>query len=192
MKLQSLTAAICFILAAISFGSGIAEGNELSAEMMLQGILPSGELDGRFDNTLGGAFSLTYMYTPYVGVNASINHHTLSRDRDGSDFAVWHLNLDGELAYPFMDDFRVYLLGGMGVYIWNTDRAWWTDYQSKDGANLGFNMGAGVNYRLSRDLAAILQFRRHGVELTDRDSRVYWNDASLGVRFLLDASVFQH
>ncbi|MBN1878518.1 porin family protein [bacterium] len=180
------------ILVVMSMISGTVKGAELSADLMLQGVFPTGELDRRFDTTFGGSFALTYMYSPYVGVHSSMNHHSLSRDRDGSDFSVWYLDLNGVLAYPFLTDFRGYVLGGMGVYIWNTDRAWWTDYRSKDGANLGFNFGAGVNYLLKDDIGVSIEFKRHGIELSDRDSRVYWNDLSLGVRFILDSRVFEH
>ncbi len=183
---------LIILLSGSLFLSEAARSSELSADLMLTGIQPTGELDRRFDNTLGGSFGVTYMYTPYAGVRSSLNHYSLSRDRDGSDFSIWYVDLNGELACPFLTYFRGYILAGMGIYIWNTDRAWWTDFQSKDGANLGFNYGGGVNYSFSDEIGATVQFKRHGIELTDRDSRIYWNELSLGVRFILDARVFDH
>jgi opacity protein-like surface antigen len=183
--------AITLIIIVCSTGQKVQAG-ELTGELMLQGIFPSGELNDRFQSNLGIGVGLNYMYNQNVGVHTSMNYLSLSRKSGMGNFAVWHWNLNGRVAHQFHNDFSAYILGGLGVYIWNTNRAWWIDFQSREGVNLGMNYGFGLNYHFGKDMEALLQFNRHGVELKDHDSRVYWNEISLGVRFLLDAHAFSH
>ncbi len=190
MKQQYRITGIAIILIVVVFSAGqpVLAG-DLTGELMLQGIFPSGELNDRFQNNVGIGVGLNYMYNENVGVHTSMNYLSMSRKRGMGNFAVWHWNLNGRVAHRFHDDFSAYVLGGLGVYIWNTNRAWWTDYQAKEGVNLGMNYGFGMNYHFRSDMEAVFQFNRHGVELKDHDSRVYWSEFSLGLRFLLDSRV---
>lgn len=188
----SMTGLIVSIVLAACATQVMAQESELTGDLMFHGVLPSGELDARFQSTFGVGVGLTYMYNRFAGVHASMNYLSFSRSGGLGNLAVWHMNLNGRLEHTFMNDFSVYVMGGLGLYIWSTNRAWWTDYQSKDGLNLGMNYGMGMNYRFTEEMEATLQFNRHSVELKDHNNSVYWNEISLGMRFLLDSRVFAH
>ncbi len=169
-----------------------AQESELMGDLMFHGVFPTGELDTRFEDTVGIGVGLTYKYNRYAGVNTSMNYLSFYRAHGLGNLAIWHWNLNGRLELPIIDNLSVYAMGGLGLYIWSTNRAWWTDYQSKDGANLGINYGGGISYRIGQNMEAGLQFNRHSLELKDHKSDVQWNEFSVGMRFLLDSKFLAH
>lgn len=169
-----------------------AQESELMGDLMFHGIFPTGELDTRFQDTIGIGVGLTFKYNQYAGVHTSMNYLSFHRKRGLGNLALWRWNLNGRIEYPIIDNLSVYAMGGLGLYAWSTNRAWWVDYQSKDGVNLGVNYGGGVSYRISHAVEAGLQFNRHSVELKDHKNNVYWNELTLGMRFLLDSRILSH
>lgn len=173
--------------------SGIsAHAQDLSVELMLNSNEPSDGLESRYDDEWGGGFGLTYMFNDYVGVRGSANYVKFTAGSDGMDFGIIRCNLNGMLAYPFANRFRVFACGGMGLYLWDADRVWWTDTGAEDGADLGYNWEFGLDCTIWRDIDAVASYSRHSVEFEDSDDRFCWSEISLGVRFHLDPMIFVH
>ncbi|MCD4655435.1 porin family protein [bacterium] len=175
------------------FSSGSpASCQDLSVELMFNHNEASGEMGDRYSGTFGGGLGLTYMFNKYVGVRTSANYLKFTRDYDGNDFGIIRLNIDAEVAYPITEYFRIYGLAGMGLYMWDVDRAWWIDMEAEDGADIGYNWGFGVNYSICGNMDITAAYNRHSVEFRDSTERYKWSEVSLGVSFHFDPKIFEH
>ncbi|MBN1297568.1 porin family protein [bacterium] len=187
------------ILAGLMLGTilGICGGDglhaqDLSMDIRLNRVEAGDELDRRYDDTWGGSIGLTYMFSDYVGVETAVNYLKWMPSGDDADLGIIDWTIDGVIAFPFLDRFRVYGFAGMGLYVWKIDRCWWISDGPEDGADLGINWGLGLDAHIWRDIDLSVSYRRHRVEFEDTDNRFCWSEISLGARFHFDPIIFRH
>jgi Outer membrane protein beta-barrel domain len=159
-----------------------AEGLALNVD--ITHISPGDELDHRYGSEYGLGLIVEYMYTDYFGMSAAGHYVNLTRDnRDDADFSIGYFTLNGQIAYPFLQKWRVFATGGMGFYIWKADNAWWIDGYSEESVDIGINMGAGVSYKIWEQIEIVSRLTQHRVKFEDQDQTSEWLEYSLGARF---------
>ncbi len=189
MKCRSIwRVEIAVILVMAMSGLTAVLAGDLSVNIEASYERPGGEFSDRYGSELGPSIGVEYMYNPYLGFTSSVAYHNFDRSEDGRDLSVMHFILDGQVAYPFLDKWRVFTQFGMGLYAWDADNAWWIDGHPDEGADFGYNFGAGVNYRILDYMDITTSVIYHDVEFKGNSRSFHWTEFKTGVRFLLDFS----
>ena len=177
---------------AVLFSAAAVGAQDFSVELMLNSNDPSDGFASRYDDEWGGGVGLTYMFNDYFGFHTSMNYVKFTADYEGADFGIIRWNINGRIAVPFAERFRLFAEGGMGLYLWDADSTWWTDGESEDGADLGYNWGFGMDFNVWKDIDVTASYTLHSVEFEDSNDRFCWSEISLGARFHLDPMIFSH
>ena len=175
--------AVC-LLVPLALPDPALAGN-LSAELNAGLSLPGDNLNPRFDAEFFTSVLLEYSYNPYFSWFTTLGFTKFDRKQYpvDTDFAIYHLALDGALSYPILPALRASAFGGMGLYLWQSDRAWWVDGRSKDSGDVGFNYGFSLDYRFYSAWSVVSRIMYHSVRIEDSSSYFRWADAMLGIRY---------
>lgn len=186
MRIRIATIFLTALIAITGAASAQSTDSALSVDLLLNHNEAGDHFDRWYDDEFGGGVGLTYMYNKYVGVRGSANYFKFTRDHEGADFGMIRINLDGRIAYPVMDELRVFGQAGMGLYLWDADTIWWSDIGPEDGADIGYKWGFGAQYDIVDNISLVASWDQHSVELEDTNHRFKWTEISLGVAFHLD------
>ncbi len=172
---------VVFLLCSVS---GAAHAGTLGLQFDLNSVVPVSDLSDRYGSEYGVGLDVDYMFNDYVGMLAMAQFQRFSRDnRSDADLSVVDIVLDAQIAYPFLDKFRGFIAAGMGLYIWDAENTWWTDGNSHQSADIGFNCGMGLGYRVWKNLDIVTRVFGHRVKFKDNDDYLRWVDYSLGARW---------
>ncbi len=169
----------------VFFKPEMVRADQLSVQVGLNVIDPKDELSQRYGREYGTGILFSYMYNQYLGVLGGVEYFNLSRPSQNADFSIMSVSVGGQIVYPFWKKWNVSASGGLGLYIWETDKAWWLDGTSTESADLGINYGAGIGYQIFKGIELSTSLHRHRVAFKGNDESYTWNDWRVGARFHL-------
>lgn len=173
------------ICLSIGLFTNSTRAGSLAAEYDFGVSTPGDNLNSRYDSEIYTGVLLEYSYNEYLGWFTSLGFTKFNRPNYpiDTDLAFYRLTLDGVLSYPIITDLRASLFGGMGLYLWQADHAWWVDGRSKDSGDVGYNYGFSIDYSFYKSWSIISRLTNHSVRLEDSSSYFRWTDSIIGLRF---------
>jgi outer membrane protein X len=149
-------AAIAVIAAvAISFSAVAQQQGDMAAG----GFLAIGMGDEVTNVGIGGKFQ--YNVTDPIRLEGSLNFFFPKKYDFGfveSKLSFWDLSVNAHYLFPATDQITVYPLAGLGIQGWKfkaeADLGGWGSYGGSDsGSDVCFNLGGGIDFKLSDQLS---------------------------------------
>ncbi|MBN1552275.1 porin family protein [bacterium] len=155
----------------------------LSADILYND--PHDFLGDRYSSKFGAGVSLEYVYNKHFGFLSSGHFVRFTRNnRKNADILFYNITVDGLIKYPFTSKFSIFGAAGLGLYLWDSENAFWIDGRSKQASDLGYNYGFGMRYKITEKMSAELKYFHHDVELDETENNSTWNEYGLGLRYL--------
>jgi opacity protein-like surface antigen len=173
---------ICLICILAFSAQNVIIASDLTADLGISLTHPRGEFGDRFGSEYGPNLAFEYMYNDYLGFRASMEYQRYTRSHFKKDLTLYPITLDGQVAYPVYKNTRVFAALGMGMYLCETENAWWGDGRSEDSTNIGFNYGLGADYWITDRIGVFMSYFQHKVHVGDSSGTLSWSDWTTGVR----------
>ena len=178
------TFAFCFALA-ITTHAQIA--SPWSFDLGLSVVTPKGELDNRYTSESAPFLQINYSFSPYLAMSAGFEYVSFKRSYEGrrTDLDIGDIQISGIIQYPFTPRWQGQVVGGMGLYFWRADAAWWYDGGPNESTDIGVHLGAGVTCYMTRHIGLSARITNHRVKFDRSDDVTRWMNYSFGMHLVL-------
>ncbi len=175
---------VVYLISPVLIGTG-AYDTSWRGSFDVNYVDPSDNLSSRYESEYGIGINIEYDYHKYLGMLASGRFVDFNRSRGSgdSDLTIIYFMLDGILKYPILEDWEIFAAGGLGVYAWDSEHAWWDGGRNAEAVDLGYNFGVGVYYTLYNRFDVGVKLFHHEVELDPDNRSSAFDDFSLSARF---------